>query len=145
MRINMILLLAMALSLGACKDDKESDPGPSEPAVDPAELAQKQLDAVAVKAIANFEANGRLFIDTGVALYCRSGRSIRDGVFADIGFDPEEGARKNYCYNVSDDRKRLGLSFGSEMTDEPWCLLLDGSGEEVLREGPSERACIPED
>ena len=141
--LTVLVAACLCLALHACK--KSDDEG-SKPKADPDEAARTALGLLADKAIAAYEKDGNLFKKTDVIVFCRGGQTVEEGLFAELGFEPPaEASGLSYCYNVSDERKKLALSAGSELADERMCIFLDGTGAKMDRQPPRKaKSCIPE-
>ena len=105
---------------------------------------EDELMALATKAEAEFTKRGEgTFVDTGYASYCRTNTGFDEGVFKQIGFAPA-GKGYQYCYNVSSDQKKLGVSATAMKDGSARCLIIDASSGKPVRGKVTETSsCTP--
>ena len=106
--------------------------------------ATNELNRFATLSEEEFQERGEgTFYDTEYAVYCRAGSGFDEGPFAAVGFQPTvEGYE--FCYNVSSDRKQVGLRATSMKDGSAQCLVLDASSGEIQRSEITEDAsCTP--
>ena len=123
------LICGLAFSFGACSRDRANG--------DDGDGLEHALRAVGEAAEGHALRNGGLFADTTAPIYCRGGVAAitaDDSVFTTIGFQPDDDTEDaDFCYNVSDDRKRVSLSVAENpLAEEVLCLTIDLTGEEPM-------------
>jgi len=107
--------------------------------------AEDELNRLAKKAGEELTKRGEgTFFDTGYASYCRMNTGFDEGVFKEIGFAPS-GKGYEFCYNVSDDRKKLALAATSGKDGSVKCLIIDAtSGKPEPGKITDKSPCVPE-
>jgi hypothetical protein len=120
MVLRWVVPVVFAVLLAACGDSISTGPA-------------DQLRILAEKAEADAVAAGA-FRDTGYVTVCRQGSGYPGGIFEQIGFNPTgDAAKHEYCYNVSDDRKAVGLSARSSKDyDKGLCIISRLEGGTII-------------
>ena len=108
------------------------------------QAATEELNRLATAAEEEFAARGEgTFVKTDYVSYCRAGSGFDEGPFAAIDF-ASDLAGIEFCYNVSDDLKKVALSATSMRAGTTQCLMLDASSGQVVRgEITDTSPCVP--
>ncbi len=117
---------------------------PSVVAVGWAGAAEDELELLASRTEAEFtKRNEGTFYNTEFRVYCRMGTGFDEGVFKKIDFEPVNNDYE-YCYNVSDDLKKVALAATSNKDGSVRCVIIDASSGELERGEISDRSpCLP--
>lgn len=97
------------------------------------QAATDELNRFATAAENDFTARGEgTFVKTDYMTYCRAGSGFDEGPFAAIDF-ASDLAGYEFCYNVSDDLKKVALSATYMSDGTTQCLMLDASSGQVQK------------